>query len=289
MAVKLRTIKDIRNFLSAELSDLYHDGELRSVVNLIISRVFEIDNISYLLKQNDEITENGKIVKVKRFCRELKKGKPVQYVIGETIFYNCKIKVNPGVLIPRPETEELVQLIVTENRGFTGRIIDIGTGSGCIAVALAVNFPSSNITGIDKSAKAIETASENAENNNARATFIIADLFKIDPSDFQNTDIIVSNPPYIRNSEKKLIKHNVLGYEPWQALFVPDKDPLRFYYAILDLARQILNPGGAVYFEINEAMGKQMYDLFHSYGYQQIMIIKDINGKDRILKGKKHD
>jgi release factor glutamine methyltransferase len=289
MAVKLRTIKDIRNYLSGELSGQYRNGELRSIINIIISRVFEIDNISYLLKENEEITENGKIKKVVSFCSELKTGKPLQYVLGETLFYNCTIMVNPGVLIPRPETEEMVDLIVKENRGFTGKIIDIGTGSGCIAVALAVNFPLSKVTGIDKSGEAILTASKNAEKNNAAIKFIKADLFKIDTSEFQKADIIVSNPPYVRNSEKKLMKQNVLGFEPRQALFVPDNDPLKFYRAILNLARHIMYPGGAVYFEINEAMGKQIHDLLESYKFYEIEIIKDINSKDRIAKGKKHD
>lgn len=289
MAVKLQTFKDIRNYLSEELSDLYHDGELRSIINIIISRVFEIDNMSYLLKENEEIPEKDKSETVISYCRELKTGKPLQYVLGETLFYDCTIKVNPGVLIPRRETEELVDLIVKENNGFTGNIIDIGTGSGCIAVALAVNIPSSRVAGIDISEQAILAAKKNAENNKAEVEFIRADLFKIDHSEIQNAGIIVSNPPYVRNSEKKLMNQNVLGFEPHKALFVPDNDPLKFYRAILNLARYILNPGGIVYFEINEAMGKLIYDLLESYEYHQIKIIKDINGKDRIAKGEKHD
>jgi release factor glutamine methyltransferase len=289
MAVKLQTFKDIRNYLSEELSEVYHDRELRSIIKIIISKVFKIDNMSYLLIETEEIPEKGKIDTVISFCRELKTGKPLQYVLGETIFYDCSIKVSPGVLIPRPETEELVDLIVKGNRGFIGNIIDIGTGSGCIAVALAVNFPASQVTGIEISGKAILTAKRNAENNNAIVAFIKADLFKIDPSEIQNADIIVSNPPYVRHSEKKLMKQNVLGFEPQKALFVPDNDPLKFYRAILNLARHILNPGGVVYFEINEAMGKPMHDLLESYEYQEIKIIKDINGKDRIAKGGKYD
>lgn len=289
MAVKLQTFKDIRNYLSEELSELYPDGELRSIIRIVISKVFKIDNISLLLIENEAIPEKGKIETVIRFCRELKTGKPLQYVVGETIFYDCTIKVNPGVLIPRPETEEMVDLIMKGNSGFIGNILDIGTGSGCIAVALAVNFPLSQVTGIDISGQAILTAKKNAENNNVVVAFIKADLFKINPSEIQNTDIIVSNPPYIRNSEKKLMKQNVLGFEPHKALFVPDNDPLKFYRAILNLARHILNPGGVVYFEINEAMGKPMHDLLESYGYQEIRIIKDINGKDRIAKGGKYD
>ncbi len=235
------------------------------------------------------LADRKKTEMVIRYCRKLKTGEPVQYVIGETLFYDCIIKVNPGVLIPRPETEELVDLIVKENKGFTGSIIDIGTGSGCIAIALAVNLPSAKITGIDKSRRAIKTAIKNAELNNSAVSFLEADLFKIDPSQIQNADIIVSNPPYVRNSEKQFMNRNVLGFEPHRALFVPDNDPLKFYRAILNLAGNILNPGGSVWFEINEAMGKPVQDLLESYNYSGIKIIKDINGKDRIAKGKKDD
>jgi release factor glutamine methyltransferase len=287
MAVKLQTIKDIRNYLSAELTGLYTDRESASISNIIISKVFDMNRMSFLLKENERIIDRRKADIVIRYCRELKTGKPVQYITGEALFYDCKINVRPGVLIPRPETEELVDLITKENKGFKGSIIDIGTGSGCIAVALAANFPSSKVTGIDISATAIKTAIKNAEQNNVTVSFLEADLFKIIPSEIQNADIIVSNPPYVRNSEKQNMSRNVLGFEPHKALFVPDNYPLKFYRAILDLAGNTLNHGGVVYFEINEAMGKPIHDLLESYRYHGIKIIKDINGKDRIAKGKK--
>jgi release factor glutamine methyltransferase len=289
MAVKLQTIKDIRNYLTRELSGLYTERETRSIANIIIPRIFGISTTLYRLKENETVADNRKIAKVISFCRELKAGRPLQYVMGETQFYDCIIKVSRGVLIPRPETEELVDLIVKENKGFAGTIIDIGTGSGCIAVALAVNFPSSQVTGLDVSGKAIRTAIENSKINNAIVKFLKADLFKIKPAEIKNADIIVSNPPYIRNSEKLLMKKNVLDFEPHRALFVPDNDPLKFYHAILDLAGHVLNPNGLVYFEINEAMGKPVRDLLESHKYREIKIIKDINGKDRIAKGKKYD
>jgi release factor glutamine methyltransferase len=287
MAVKLQTIKDIRNYISGELSGLYSERESAGISNIIISKVFEMNRVSSLLKENEMLAGRKNTEIIIRYCRKLKTGEPVQYVIGETLFYDCIIRVNPGVLIPRPETEELVDLIVKENKGFTGSIIDIGTGSGCIAVALAVNLPSSKITGIDKSLRAIKTAIKNAELNNSAVSFLEADLFNIDPSQIQNADIIVSNPPYVRKSEKQFMRRNVLGFEPHRALFVPDNDPLKFYRAILNLAGNVLNPGGSVWFEINEAMGKSVQDLLESYKYRGTKIIKDINGKDRIAKGKK--
>jgi len=289
MAVNLQTIKDIRNYLASELSGLYPEREMRSLINYLLSDLFDMNNTFSLLNENERWVNRKVTDMVIRYCSDLKAGKPVQYVTGKTIFYNCIIKVAPGVLIPRPETEELIDLVIKENRGFTGSIIDIGTGSGCIAIALAVNLPSSKVSGIDISKPAIKTAKENADMNQADILFLEADVLKIDPSEIMNVDIIVSNPPYVRNSEKQYMKMNVLSFEPHEALFVTDEDPLLFYRAILDLAVNILNPGGVVYFEINEAMGKEMHDLLEFYKYHRISIIKDLNGKDRIAKGEKND
>jgi release factor glutamine methyltransferase len=288
MAVKLQTIKDIRNYISGELSGLYPEKEYAGISGIIISKVFEMNRMSSLIKEDEVVSDSKKVEMVIRYCRKLKTGEPVQYVIGETIFYDCVIKVNRGVLIPRPETEELVDLIIKDNRGFTGNIIDVGTGSGCIAVGLGVNLPFARITGIDKSKLAIKTAIRNAKLNNSAVSFSEADLFKIKPSQIPNADIIVSNPPYVRYSEKQFMQRNVLDFEPPRALFVPDDDPLKFYRAVLDLAGQILNPGGWVWFEINEAMGESVQELLKSYKFHDIKIIKDINGKDRFAKGKKN-
>jgi release factor glutamine methyltransferase len=288
MTVNLQTFKDIRNYYSRELTGIYTKEETAVISKIIISKIFRLNNISFLIRENEIIPDRKKSEKAVYYCSRLKKGEPVQYVTGETKFYDCNLKVNPGVLIPRPETEELVDLILKENEGFKGRIIDIGTGSGCIAVALAVKLPFALVTGVDKSRRAVKTAVINAELNNANVTFFQADLFKLDPSGIQKADIIVSNPPYVRNSERQHMNHNVLGFEPPGALFVPDNNPLKFYSAILDLAENILNPGGIVYFEINEAMGKALKDLLESYEYRATKIIKDINGKDRFAKGKKN-
>lgn len=289
MAVKLQTIKDIRNYLATELSDLYSRQELASLTSYILMSLFEADTLATLMLKNEENADPGKVETLIRWCKELKTGKPFQYVLGETLFYGCKIKVNPAVLIPRPETEELVDLIIRENRGFDGRIIDIGTGSGCIAIALAVNLPYSQVEGIDSSGEAVKTASENACYNRIKVSFRVIDILNVAPSEMINAGIIVSNPPYVRDSEKISMRNNVLGFEPHEALFVPDNDPLVFYHAILGLASHVLNPGGLVYFEINEAMGKHVYDLLKSYKYRDIRILKDINGRDRIAKGEKND
>jgi len=289
MAVKLQTLKDIRNYLLLELSEMYSEKESESISDIIISKVFKISRTEYLLNRDEIISDSKKRELVYRYCSDLKTGKPLQYVTGETLFYNCIIRVNKGVLIPRPETEELADLIVKENRGFEGRITDIGTGSGCIAIALAANIPLAKVTGIDISSAAIKSAVNNALLNKVRVSFIKADLFNVAPPEILNTDILVSNPPYVLDSEKQFMKKNVLNFEPRKALFVPDNDPLKFYRGILISADQILKPGGTVYFEINEAKGRQVLELLASHRYHAIRVMKDINGKDRIVKGRKYE
>jgi len=289
MAVKLQTLRDIRNHLLSELSELYSEKESETISDIIISKIYKINRTEYLLSKDEIISDSKKRELVYRFCSDLKTGKPLQYVTGETLFYNCIIRVNKGVLIPRPETEELADLIVKENRGFEGRITDVGTGSGCIAIALAANIPLAKVTATDISAVAIKTAVNNALLNKVRVSFIKADIFNAVPPAILNTDILVSNPPYVLYSEKQFMKKNVLNFEPSRALFVPDNDPLKFYRGILLSADQILNPGGTVYFEINERMGRQVHDLFELHRYYPIKVIKDINGKDRIVKGLKYE
>lgn len=285
MACNLRTIKDIRNFLLKELEKIYPEEEIRSITHIINYTVINIDKLHFLSK-NDQQVSLKESARVEEICERLKTGEPLQYILGETVFYGCRLKVNPHFMIPRPETEELVDLIIKENHGFKGRIIDIGTGSGCIAIAIAANLPDASITAFDISDNALTTARENASLNNVKIDFLRADLFKPESfPDMEKFDIISSNPPYIRVSEKKYMKKNVLGFEPHIALFVPDDDPLVFYRAILDLSRTILNTDGKIYFEINEAMGKNLYQLIELSGYADIKILPDINGKERIIKG----
>ena len=286
MAVNLQTIKDIRNYLSAELVKIYPELEISSITRIIITSVLGIDRLSFHSRKELPVSQED-ADKVVHICDELKTGKPIQYILGETHFYDCIIKVNDSTLIPRPETEELVDFIIRDNKGFRGKIMDIGSGSGCIAVALAVNLPDAEIKGIEISEEAVMTAIENAKLNNVKITFLKADLFDKELYTMEKVDIIVSNPPYVLNSEKQYMCINVIDFEPHTALFVPDNDPLVFYRGILDMAEHILNRGGKLYFEINEKMGKEMYQLLHSYRYKEITIVPDINGKERILKGRK--
>ncbi len=289
MAVKLQTIKDIRNYLKKELSALYPENESSAIAGLVIADVLELKSLSSLLLMNDYPVEKDLAGRIMTICKLLVTGKPVQYVLGKTFFLDCEIRVGPGVLIPRPETEELAALVISENKGYKGSILDIGTGSGCIAIAIAKNLPSSEVTGIDISGQAVDIAGQNAELNNVSAAFRVADIMNLNDKDNIKAGIIVSNPPYVRESEKALMHRNVLDHEPHEALFVPDQDPLRYYRAILEAAREISLHPGKIYFEINEALGNEISVLLDSYNYRQIMILKDINGKDRIVKATQYE
>jgi release factor glutamine methyltransferase len=284
MGVNIQTIIDIRFYLAKELDKIYQEPEKNAIINIIIKTVLGISGLQglYLSEKPVSVEQAEKITEI---CKELLTGKPVQYVMGETIFYDCIIKVNTAVLIPRSETEELVDLVIRENRDFAGNILDIGTGSGCIAIALGTHLPGSIITGIDISGDAIRLAKENALLNNVAVSFVETDIFNLNNEAINKADIVVSNPPYVRILEKQLMSRNVLDFEPHTALFVPDNDPLLYYKAILKVADKILSTGGKIYFEINETMGRQMVQLLKSYGLSDTEVIKDINNKDRIIKG----
>jgi len=288
MGLKIQTIKDIRLYLSRELDGTYPEPEIRSITNIILRNVLEITAMhqAYL---TDTPVNSLQVSKIVTICNELRTGKPIQYILGETIFYDCRVKLNSSTLIPRPETEELVDLIIGENSGYKGNIIDFGTGSGCIAISVASNLPGSFVTGTDISGDALIIAAENAMLNNVKVIFIKDDILSPDISQFERAGIIVSNPPYVRESEKQLMNKIVLDFEPHSALFVADSDPLIYYNGILMKTVKILESPGKIYFEINEALGKPMVQLLESYGFGDINVIKDINGKERIIKGIKYE
>lgn len=288
MTVNLLTIRDIGPYLKRELGDQYNDNEIASLSRIIIKTLFSghglhrIYDTGYQLNAED----SSKILSI---TEELKTGKPYQYILGETEFYGCRIKVSPAVLIPRPETEELVDIVIKENRNFGGDIIDFGTGSGCIAIALALNIPGANVTGIDISDEALTMAGLNARLNNAMVSFERNNMLDFHFSSGKKAGIIVSNPPYVRISEKARMRRNVLEFEPPQALFVEDSDPLLYYRTILGLSKILLVRGGKIYFEINEALGEQMEKLLASYGYSEIRIMKDLNNRNRFATGIKDE
>jgi len=287
MSVNIQTITDIRKLIKAELSPLYPDREIRSLTDIIIKTLLGASRL-HLLSQPEMVVPEEKTKRIKEITAELKRGRPLQYILGETVFYGCPLRVNEHTLIPRQETEELVDLIIKENRGYNGDVTDLGTGSGCIAIALAKNLPGTHVTAIDISTEALETAMRNAADNAVTVSFLKADILVPDKLTCKPAGIIVSNPPYVRESEKNMMHRNVLDHEPHGALFVPDNDPLMFYRAILEASRILLIPAGRIYFEINEAMGSLVVSLAESYHLKNIEIINDLNGKERFVKGEKN-
>jgi release factor glutamine methyltransferase len=287
MGVKIQTIKDIRFYLAKELIGVYKEAEIRVLADILIRTVTGATKFHQIYDNGYPVrgSEEARIIDI---AAGLRAGKPLQYILGETIFYNCSIKVNQSTLIPRPETEELVDLIIRENKNFNGTIIDFGSGSGCIAIALAVNLPFAQVTGVEISKEAIELARESADLNKVKVRFVKADIFRFDMEEAGMAGIIVSNPPYVRISEKVSMSRNVLDFEPHHALFVSDSDPLVYYKAILKIAEKVLSRSGHIYFEINEAMGQEMIRLLESFEYSEIEIIHDLNDKERIIKGTKN-
>jgi release factor glutamine methyltransferase len=285
MTSKIYTIRDIKTFLSGELTNIMSVEEVRATTNIIIKDVLGTNSLESVAFPDMPVTV-GSMNRIREICGELKSGKPLQYILGETEFFNCRFRVGTDTLIPRPETEELVNLIIAENRNFAGKILDIGTGSGCIAIALAANMPLAKVTGTDISQGALEIARQNAVINKAAVDFVLDDILETGITG--QFDIIVSNPPYVRESESRFMADNVVRYEPHSALFVPDEDPLVFYRKIISFSTNKLLPGGKIYFEINEALGEATASLLRDAEYQNVRIIKDLNDKDRIIKGIKN-
>lgn len=266
-----------------ELSGIYSTEEINFIIYLIISKLKSITRTLYLISNDDLLSDDDREI-VASYIERLKNHEPIQYILGDTEFYESRFFAEPGVLIPRPETEELVQTIIKENRKKSPKILDIGTGSGCIAISLKKFIPESILFAADISEICLNLAERNARLNDVPIRFIKFDILdkssEFPDSDF---DIIVSNPPYIRESEKALMSKNVLEYEPELALFVDDKDPLLFYREISIFAKKHLKSGGKLYFEINEAFGKECAELLKKIGFTDILIINDLNNKQRIV------
>ncbi|ERM84094.1 hypothetical protein P872_00870 [Rhodonellum psychrophilum GCM71 = DSM 17998] len=215
---------------------------------------------------------------------KLLRGMPIQYILGKAPFYGREFKVGPEVLIPRNETEELVHLIIKENQTPGLKILDVGTGSGCIPITLALELKNATVFGLDISEIALEMAKENAKSLKADVLFFHCNILQ-DEIPIQGLDILVSNPPYVRDSEQAQMHQNVLQYEPHLALFVADDNPLIFYRSIAEKGRIALKPGGKLYFEINEAFGPETKKLLEDLGYSEIHILEDLNGRDRMVTG----
>ena len=220
--------------------------------------------------------------------RRASAGEPLQYIFGYTIFCGHRIGVQPGVLIPRPETEEMVSLIISENRGFTGTAADLCTGSACIAISLSLAFPDATVIAMDNSDKALKVAAQNISATCAAVQLLKADILKQEPATLPATDIIVSNPPYVTESEKRAMHINVLDHEPHDALFVPDTDPLIYYRHIIAVADVALTPRGSLWLEVNESYADETARLLRQDIYMTIKVIEDIRGKKRFIKAEKN-
>jgi len=280
------TIKQYRDQFIQELTSIYGMEEADSFFYLILDAKHQLKRVDLAL-QPDLVFSITELEAWNLILDQLKKEIPVQYLLGTTHFYGLEFEVNPNVLIPRPETEELVEWIVQQStinhQPTIIKILDIGTGSGCIAISLAKNLPNAEVFALDVSEQALATAQRNAESNQVAIQFIHQSILETEDLGHQ-FDIIVSNPPYVRDLEKQEIKKNVLDNEPHLALFVADNDALLFYRKIVQLAQKNLSPTGQLYFEINQYLGQEMVALLKEMNFQNTELRKDVYGNDRMTK-----
>lgn len=276
-------MKQLIDKLQTALSDIYEGHELTAIIRTICCDMLGIGTATYYLKEAVTLTtEQGTLLQ--GIIDRLRQGEPLQYIEGKAPFCGMEFAVNSSVLIPRPETAELVDWIAREHATQQPRILDLGTGSGCIAIALSKQLPQATIEACDISAEALTVAKENARMNEAPVSFFTHDMLDLGTPLPHSYDILVSNPPYIRQSEAADMSIQVTEWEPHTALFVPDDDALRFYRAIAELGQtEALRPGGHIYVEINQALGKETVALFEAYGYQDVELRKDIYGNERMI------
>lgn len=268
--------------IKKSLESLYSENEIRTLIQIIFSEILGFDPIDIYIGKDINLSANQQ-KELEDIIVRLQNHEPIQYITGHSLFYGLSLEVNSNVLIPRPETEELVDWILNDNSIKQPLILDIGTGSGCIPIALYSKLPDSSIYAWDISQKALETARVNSQKHQATIHFKETDILNYTPGK-ERFDIIVSNPPYVTIEEKKQMDKNVLDWEPQQALFVSDQDPLLFYRIIGTLALQMLLPEGKLFFEINRTFGHETIALLRGLGYSQIEIRKDISGNERMIK-----
>jgi release factor glutamine methyltransferase len=282
----MKTVKDAYDEFKGKLANIYSSSEADAIASLVLTDLTGSSKTRLKAFTDTELS-NEQSQQITTILQELKTGKPIQYILGHTEFYGLNFLVNPAVLIPRPETEELVYWILqtvplTENHN----ILDIGTGSGCIPIILKSHLTNYQLFAIDISPDALQTAKRNSELNNTDIAFIEADALNLNEAIItgQQYGVIVSNPPYVTMVDKQQMHHNVTGFEPHTALFVPDENPLLFYIAIADFAAGHLNKDGYLFFEINESYGAETVDMLAAKGFTQIEIRQDMAGKDRMIR-----
>lgn len=275
-------LKEALEQLKSGLTGVAEPQEVQAMIRVICEDVFHYDQVDVALRQESELPDFAP-QRIADIIARLHRNEPLQYIVGHALFHGHQFKVTPAVLIPRPETEQLVDLIIDENPASDLRVLDMGTGSGCIAVSLAraLRFP--QVDALDVSSDALEVARENAAALKTKVRFFESDMLSPQPPG--RYDIIVSNPPYICWSEREAMESNVKDYEPGQALYVPDNAPLLFYKAIVPYAAQSLERGGRLYLEINQRFGNEMKRLLEDNGFDEVRIIEDSFGKTRFATG----
>ena len=270
--------------ISFALSKRYEGHELASITRTICCDLLGVSSSSYYIKEKVTLTDEQEL-QLNDILSRLQQGEPLQYIEGKTPFCGMDFKVTPAVLIPRPETAELIDWIVSEHSNKALRLIDLGTGSGCIAIALSRQLPQAIVDACDISPEALAVAKENNEANDAGVSFFEHDILNLTTPLPHSYNIIVSNPPYIMQSEQADMECTVTEWEPHTALFVPDDDALRFYRAIAEIGQtEALLPGGCIYVEINQRLGAETVALFEAYGYKEVTLRKDIYGNERMIK-----
>ncbi len=270
-------ISNIINYFNRELDGYATKNEINSWAYIVIEHLFGYSKADYICNYNQKISKSN-FHKIFDIVKELKTYKPIQYIIGETEFFQLKFKLNNSTLIPRPETEELVSWILKHN---FSSVLDIGTGSGCIAITIA-KLTNSNVDAMDICDKALKIAELNAKINSVNVNFILNDILNTEK--MPNYDVIVSNPPYVQKSDILKMNKNVTEFEPHRAIFVDDNNPIVFYRKIASLAIKSLNDGGYIFFEINELFHKEILDLLNKIGFVDITLKNDINDKPRMIK-----
>jgi len=284
MFVTTNNLIDLIPYYKSKLGEVYEESEIENIFYLICDYTHNLSKIDIRIS-NTKLSESELLIH-RSYVKRLLTNEPVQHIIGETEFYGLPFFVNQNVLIPRPETEELIDLILTSTKNSDLNILDIGTGTGCIPITLKSNLPLTKVTAIDISEKALDTATKNATLNKVDIQFIQKDILTEDLNDLPLFDIIISNPPYVLESDKLKMSKNVLDFDPALALFVEDTNPLLFYKRITKLATNKLTPNGQLFFEIHENFGKETEQLLIDSGFIGTRIIKDMQGKDRIVYGK---
>ncbi len=276
-----QAIQSIREALKGHYPPRETEGLIRTLLHTLHGM-----SLTDMVLQQDKRFSDGERETLREITDRLIRQEPIQYILGQTQFCGIRLKVTPAVLIPRPETEELAGWIIRDARNPEGSILDIGTGSGCIALALKAGLPGARVAGCDLSEEIVALAAENAAVNHLEARFFRADILRWEEyPDWERQDIIVSNPPYVTPGEKRAMKKNVLAYEPFPALFFPGQDPLLFYRRITGMAVRWLNPGGELYVEINERFGDEVGTLLLDSGFGEVEIKKDLHGKARMVRG----